>query len=267
MSRKLLCAAFAAVLSAVVVIAFALPAGAAQRTIRVRVAGTGAIITVTVDAACGPMDQVPGLPGTPIEDLTPPGVCGGGTTPAAPTAPPAAPTTPAQPTTPAPNPQPGSGSGGNNGPKPSNGNPSSNPGRAQHHSGSRHHADPNASSNPLAQGDGSGNGKNKKKKSRHSNGVPTPSNPTFFDALPGPSAVAGVPNFVISKFKVPIFLLPIYQAAGIQYGVRWEVLAAINEIETDYGRNLNVSSAGAVGWMQFLPSTWKQWGVDVNRDG
>ena len=30
-----------------------------------------------------------------------------------------------------------------------------------------------------------------------------------------------------------------------QYGVRWEVLAAINEIETDYGRNLNVSSAGA----------------------
>ena len=29
-------------------------------------------------------------------------------------------------------------------------------------------------------------------------------------------------------------------------------------IETDYGRNLNVSSAGAVGWMQFMPSTWKR---------
>jgi hypothetical protein len=49
--------------------------------------------------------------------------------------------------------------------------------------------------------------------------------------------------------------------------VRWEVLAAINEIETDYGRNLNVSTAGAVGWMQFLPSTWKQYGVDANEDG
>ena len=49
---------------------------------------------------------------------------------------------------------------------------------------------------------------------------------------------------------------PIYQAAGMQYGVRWEVLAAINEIETDYGRNLNVSSAGATGWMQFMPATW-----------
>jgi hypothetical protein len=76
-----------------------------------------------------------------------------------------------------------------------------------------------------------------------------------------------VPNFFIDKFRIPPFLLPIYQAAGIEYGVRWEVLAAINEIETDYGRNLNVSTAGAVGWMQFLPSTWKRWGVDANHDG
>jgi murein DD-endopeptidase MepM/ murein hydrolase activator NlpD len=45
------------------------------------------------------------------------------------------------------------------------------------------------------------------------------------------------------------------------------VLAAINEIETDYGRNASVSSAGAVGWMQFMPSTWKTYGVDANRDG
>jgi hypothetical protein len=49
--------------------------------------------------------------------------------------------------------------------------------------------------------------------------------------------------------------------------VPWQVLAGINEIETDYGRNLSVSSAGAVGWMQFLPSTWKEWGVDANGDG
>ena len=49
--------------------------------------------------------------------------------------------------------------------------------------------------------------------------------------------------------------------------MRWEVLAAINEIETDYGRNLNVSSAGALGWMQFMPATWKAYGVDANGDG
>ncbi len=76
-----------------------------------------------------------------------------------------------------------------------------------------------------------------------------------------------MPNFFIDKFRIPPFLLPIYQAAGMQYGIRWEVLAGINEIETDYGRNLNVSSAGAIGWMQFMPATWKQYGVDANQDG
>jgi len=81
-----------------------------------------------------------------------------------------------------------------------------------------------------------------------------------------PNAV-GVPNFFIDRFRIPPFLLPIYQAAGTQYGVRWEVLAAINEIETDYGRNLNISSAGALGWMQFMPATWASYGVDANLDG
>ena len=107
----------------------------------------------------------------------------------------------------------------------------------------------------------------RRSKLRNADGSPTPTNPGFFDALPGPSTANGVPNFVIRKFRVPTFLLPIYQAAGIQYGIRWEILAAINEIETDYGRNLNVSSAGAVGWMQFMPSTWKMYGVDANKDG
>ena len=103
-------------------------------------------------------------------------------------------------------------------------------------------------------------------KDRTSQGVPTTTNPTLSVALPGPAPI-GVPNFFIEKFRIPPFLLPIYQAAGIEYGVRWEVLAAINEIETDYGRNLNVSTAGAVGWMQFMPSTWERYGVDANHDG
>jgi len=100
---------------------------------------------------------------------------------------------------------------------------------------------------------------------RHANGIPTLTNPTMSLATLGPVPV-GVPNFFINKFAIPPFLLSIYQAAGIQYGVRWEVLAAINEIETDYGRNLNVSSAGAMGWMQFIPSSWKAYGVDANGD-
>jgi hypothetical protein len=112
--------------------------------------------------------------------------------------------------------------------------------------------------------------KKTKTKSRHPKrthtGAPTPSNPSFSFALPGPAPI-GVPNFFIDSFRIPPFLLPIYQAAGIQFDVPWQVLAAINEIETDYGRNLSVSSAGAVGWMQFLPSTWKEWGGDYNGDG
>jgi murein DD-endopeptidase MepM/ murein hydrolase activator NlpD len=100
---------------------------------------------------------------------------------------------------------------------------------------------------------------------RLADGTPTTDNPTFSLAEPG-AAPIGVPNFFIDKFRIPPFLLPLYQAAGIEYGVRWEVLAAINEIETDYGRNLNVSSAGALGWMQFMPATWKQYGVDANKD-
>jgi SLT domain-containing protein len=101
---------------------------------------------------------------------------------------------------------------------------------------------------------------------RKADGTPTDSNPTLTLALPGPAPV-GVPNFLINRFRIPPFLLPIYQAAGTQYGIRWEVLAAINEIETDYGRNLNVSSAGALGWMQFIPSSWRTYGVDANNDG
>ena len=97
-------------------------------------------------------------------------------------------------------------------------------------------------------------------------GTPTVSNPGYTLATPG-AAPIGVPNFFIEKFRIPPFLLPIYQAAGIQYGIRWEVLAAINEIETDYGRNLNISSAGALGWMQFMPATWDAYGVDANGDG
>src|SRR5829696_977892 len=97
-------------------------------------------------------------------------------------------------------------------------------------------------------------------------GAPAPTNPSFSLATVGPAPI-GVPNFFIDKFRIPPFLLSIYQAAGMQYGVRWEVLAAINEIETDYGRNLNISSAGALGWMQFMPATWKMYGVDANRDG
>jgi hypothetical protein len=71
----------------------------------------------------------------------------------------------------------------------------------------------------------------------------------------------------LSQFEIPPFLVPIYLAAGRTYGIPWNVLASINRIETDFGRNLSVSSAGALGWMQFMPGTWKSYGVDASGDG
>ena len=71
----------------------------------------------------------------------------------------------------------------------------------------------------------------------------------------------------LGELEVPTELLPVYEACGTRYGISWEVLAAINKVETGFGSNLGTSSAGAEGWMQFMPSSWKQWGVDANGDG
>jgi hypothetical protein len=84
-------------------------------------------------------------------------------------------------------------------------------------------------------------------------------------ALTGPGLTASAQ--ALDFYRIPLFLLPIYQAAAVQYGVPWQVLAAINEIETNYGSDLSVSTAGAVGWMQFMPATWLQYGVDALNAG
>ncbi len=62
-------------------------------------------------------------------------------------------------------------------------------------------------------------------------------------------------------------LVTLWKQAGAGYGVPWQVLGAINKIESGYGQNMGPSSAGAVGWMQFIPSTWMRWGMDADGDG
>jgi murein DD-endopeptidase MepM/ murein hydrolase activator NlpD len=62
-------------------------------------------------------------------------------------------------------------------------------------------------------------------------------------------------------------LLNVWTSAGQAYGVPWNVLAAINKIESNFGRNMGPSSAGAIGWMQFMPSTWLRWGTDADGNG
>ena len=62
-------------------------------------------------------------------------------------------------------------------------------------------------------------------------------------------------------------LRSLWLRAGAAYGIPWQVLAAINKIESNFGRNMGPSSAGAVGWMQFMPDTWLRWGIDGDGDG
>jgi murein DD-endopeptidase MepM/ murein hydrolase activator NlpD len=243
-------------LAATTMYAGVLVATAAAETHYVRVTlVTGQQLTVTIDVPAGtPVDQVtiPGLP-APVASIVDLGVADGTPTPDPTTAPTATPTpsataTPTATATPKPNTgsKKGSKKGSDHASTQATGGGTTGKANTQSLSGHVQEAAPKQAATEAE--------------------PPKPGDPSYTLATPG-AAKIGVPNFFITKFSVPPFLLPIYQAAGTEYGVRWEVLAAINEIETDYGRNLNVSSAGAVGWMQFMPSSWAQYGVDGNHDG
>jgi membrane-bound lytic murein transglycosylase B len=51
-----------------------------------------------------------------------------------------------------------------------------------------------------------------------------------------------------------------YEAAQRRYGIRWELLAAINFVESDFNRARTTAKADAQGPMQFEPATWREYG-------
>ncbi|MGO9789743.1 MAG: lytic transglycosylase domain-containing protein [Solirubrobacteraceae bacterium] len=55
-------------------------------------------------------------------------------------------------------------------------------------------------------------------------------------------------------------------AAAYKLGpIGYAYLAAINKIETEFGTDIATSSKGAIGWMQFMPSTFAQYGVSITN--
>jgi hypothetical protein len=77
---------------------------------------------------------------------------------------------------------------------------------------------------------------------------------------PGGGSLHGVPK----KF------IPLFIGASRRYGLDPRgpgILAAIAWVETGFGTNEGPSSAGAEGFMQFLPSSWQAYGVDADHDG
>ena len=61
-------------------------------------------------------------------------------------------------------------------------------------------------------------------------------------------------------------LLRYYRQAAAATGIPWEVLAAVNLVESGMGRIDGVSVADAHGPMQFLPSTWAEPGIGNGGD-
>ncbi len=107
---------------------------------------------------------------------------------------------------------------------------------------------------------------------------------TALAALGGASASAGgtLPSeppgdgvSALAEREIPPLYLRLYQQAAQRYGLDWAILAGIGKVECDHGRDPApscsqegaVNAAGAGGPMQFLASTWAQYGVGVAGEG
>jgi hypothetical protein len=84
----------------------------------------------------------------------------------------------------------------------------------------------------------------------------------------GADADISVLRPVAITYRRPATYRALYMLSA-QYcpGLSWKVLASIGQIESGHGRNVGPSSAGALGPMQFLPTTWAYSGVDGDGDG
>jgi len=79
----------------------------------------------------------------------------------------------------------------------------------------------------------------------------------------------------LAEREIPPLYLRLYEQAAASYGLSWAILAGIGKVECDHGRDPApsctqegaVNGAGAGGPMQFLASTWAEYGVSAEGDG
>jgi len=83
-------------------------------------------------------------------------------------------------------------------------------------------------------------------------------------------AETGCTTSPLTSGAVPAKLVPLFNGASTRYelGPRGPaILAGLTDVESGFGKNLGPSSAGAMGWTQFMPATWRAFGVDADGDG
>jgi hypothetical protein len=71
----------------------------------------------------------------------------------------------------------------------------------------------------------------------------------------------GVHTIKVARARPAPELLSYYREAQRRFKVQWNVLAAVNFVETKFGKLRSASAAGAQGPMQFMPATWRQYGL------
>jgi membrane-bound lytic murein transglycosylase B len=79
-------------------------------------------------------------------------------------------------------------------------------------------------------------------------------------------------NDIVARDAGPISkkeYMELYKESARNYGFGpdWYILAAVGKVESNHGESMGTSSAGAMGPMQFMPTTWETSGVDGNGDG
>jgi len=81
-----------------------------------------------------------------------------------------------------------------------------------------------------------------------------------------PRSPGQLPRVRIARAAPAAKLRAAYAEAQRRFGVHWSVLASINFVESAFGRVRSASEAGARGPMQFMPATWRAYGMGGDID-